>query len=379
MTHTPGPITVSPGDQGGPLTNGEIHTGEILRGDVDVWTFTATAGERIAVHIGQITETDDFRPWIRLWSPNGASLGDTAGVDADVIDDVVAPVTGTYLIQVASFDPGFDGTGTYRLTMTHTPGPISVSAGDEGGPLTNGAMHTGEILRGDVDVWTFTATAGERIAVHIGQVMDPLDFRPWIRLWSPNGASLGDTAGVDAAVIDDVVAPVTGTYLVLVASFDPSFDGTATYRLTMTHTPGPISVSAGDEGGPLTNGAMQTGEILEGDVDVWTFTAVAGDHVTLHLGQTSETDDFRPWIRLWAPNGASLGDIAGLDVADINNVLVPVTGTYLVLVGSFDAGFDGTGTYGLTLTGASGAALPAATASGAEQSPGDSGSPRRGR
>ncbi len=42
----------------------------------------------------------------------------------------------------------------------------------EGGPLTNGGMHTGEIVKGDLDVWTFTATAGDRIAVHIGEITD---------------------------------------------------------------------------------------------------------------------------------------------------------------------------------------------------------------
>ena len=45
------------------------------------------------------------------------------------IDGVVAPVTGTYLVLVASFDSGFDGTGTYRLTMTKTPGPDHRVAG----------------------------------------------------------------------------------------------------------------------------------------------------------------------------------------------------------------------------------------------------------
>ena len=213
------------------------------------------------MHIGETTDTDDFRPWIRLWSPTGSSLGDASNLDATVIDDIVAPATGTYLVLVGSFDSGVDGTGTYQLTMTHTPGPITVSPGDEGGPLANGAMHTGAISTGDLDVWTFTATAGERIAVHIGETTDTDDFRPWIRLWSPTGGSLGDAAGTDATVIDDVVAPATGTYLVLVASFDSGHDGTGTYRLTMTHTPGPITVSPGDEGGPLTSGATHTGEI----------------------------------------------------------------------------------------------------------------------
>ena len=59
----PGQPTVGlvddPGDQGGPMTNGAIHEGQILQGDVDVWTFTATAGERLSVHIGEITDTVD--------------------------------------------------------------------------------------------------------------------------------------------------------------------------------------------------------------------------------------------------------------------------------------------------------------------------------
>ena len=195
-------------------------------------------------------------------------------------------------------------------------------------------------------VWKFKATAGQRIAVHIGEIVDNNDFQPWIRLWAPNGASLGDTWGTDAASIDDVVAPVTGAYLVLVASADSGFDGTGTYRLTMTHTPGPITVSPGDQGGPLTNGALHSGEILQGDLDVWTITATAGTHITVNVHQTSETDDFQPWIRLWAPNGASLGDTWGTDSASIS-ATATVTGTYLVLVASADSGFDGTGTYSL--------------------------------
>ena len=333
------------------LINGALHTGSIsLPSQVATWTFNATAGDRIGVHIGEITDNNDFRPWIRLQAPDGTIIGNTSGVAAAVLDGIAAPQTGTYLVLVASFDSGFDGTGTYRLTMTHTPGPITVSPGDQGGPLTNGAMHTGEIVRGDLDVWTFNATAGDRIGVHIGEIVDNDDFRPWIRLWAPNGAVLANTSGTDAAVIDGVAAPVTGTYLVLVASFDSGFDGTGTYRLTMTHTPGPITVSPGDQGGPLTNGALHTGEIVKGDLDVWTFNATAGDRIDVHIGEIVDNDDFRPWIRLWAPDGAVLANTSGVAAAVIDGVAAPLTGTYFVLVASFDSGFDGTGTYRLTMT-----------------------------
>ncbi len=342
MTHTPGPIVVSAGDQGGALGNGSLASGEILEGDADVWTITATAGDRIGVHIGEVTDTGDFQPWIRLWGPNGQSLGNTWNVGAASIE-AVAPTSGSYLVVVASADPGVDGTGTYRLTTTRTPGPITVSPGDQGGALGNGSLASGEILEGDVDVWTITATAGDRIGVHVGEVTDTGDFQPWIRLWGPNGQSLGNTWNVSAASIE-AVAPTSGTYLVLVASADPGVDGTGTYRLTATHTPGPIVVSPGDQGGSLTSGVTQHGEILQGDLDVWTITATAGQHIAVSIAQASEIDDFQPWIRLWSPSGASVGNTWGATAATIS-ATAPVTGTYLIPVASADPGVNGTGTY----------------------------------
>src|SRR5262249_54844717 len=156
-------------DEGGPLTNGAMHTGTIDKGDLDVWTFDANAGDRIAVNIGEITDTSGyFAPWIRVWAPNGVSIGSSSGASATQLNDMVAPVAGTYLVLVASFDDWYGGSGTYGLTMTHTPGPITVSSGDQGGPLDNGGMQTGEIIKGDLDVWTFTANQGDRIGVQIG-------------------------------------------------------------------------------------------------------------------------------------------------------------------------------------------------------------------
>ena len=352
MSKTPGPIVVSGGDQGGPLTNGGTHTGQILQGDLDVWTFTAVAGERIAAHIGEITDLGGFSPWIRIWAPNNATLGSASGTDAAALTAIIAPVSGTYLILVASLDSGFDGTGTYRLSMTKTQGAITVPTGDQGGPISNGGLHTGSILQGDLDVWTFSATQGERIAVHIGQATETDDFRPWIRVWAPNGTALGWLSGTDAAALNDIIAPVSGTYLILVASEDSGFDGTGSYRLTMTKTRGLITVSTGDQGGAITSGATRAGEIIQGDLDVWTFTATAGQRIRLQINETTDTDDFRPWIRVWAPNGATLGSASGVSTAQIGGtagVVAPVSGTYLFLVGSFDSGFDGTGTYQLTL------------------------------
>ena len=138
---------------------------------------------------------------------------------------------------VSSFDSGFDATGTYQLTVAHTSGPISVAEGDERRrSLTNGGVASGAITRGDLDVLDdLRCCLSERISVDIAETSDTADFRPWrIRLWAPNGAVLGDTAGLAAATITTALAPLTGTYLVLVSSFDSRFGGTGTYQLVVS-------------------------------------------------------------------------------------------------------------------------------------------------
>jgi hypothetical protein len=120
----------------------------------------------------------------------------------------------------------------------------------------------------------------------------------------------------------------------------------------MTHTPGPISVAAGDEGGPLINGGVHPGTITPGDLDVWTITASAGNLLTVQISQTSELSDFTPWIRLWGPGGTTHGDTFGFDTATFTSAALPASGTYLILVASADSGLDGSGTYNLTVSGA---------------------------
>src|SRR5262245_37166945 len=84
-------------------------------GDADVRAGSSRSLPRVA-HRGQ--RTAGFRPWIRLWAPNGAVLGDTSGLAGATITNALAPATGTYLILVSSFDSFFDGAGTYQLVAT---------------------------------------------------------------------------------------------------------------------------------------------------------------------------------------------------------------------------------------------------------------------
>ena len=134
----PGAVTISPGDEGGAMTNGATHAGAIAVGDLDAWTFAAATGDAIMLSVGKATGSATFTPWIRLVAPNGVVVGNNWGASAGQVN-VNASVTGTYTVIVGSGDAARAGTGTYHLTLAKAPGAFTVSAGDEGGAMTNGA------------------------------------------------------------------------------------------------------------------------------------------------------------------------------------------------------------------------------------------------
>src|SRR5436309_962312 len=59
------------------LTNGGNHDGTIQLGDLDLWSFSANAGDRVVVRIGALTSTNNFDPWLRIYGPNGVLIADS--------------------------------------------------------------------------------------------------------------------------------------------------------------------------------------------------------------------------------------------------------------------------------------------------------------
>jgi lysophospholipase L1-like esterase len=354
LARAPSDFAVPSGDEGGTIANGSSRDGTIALGDLDLYKFEARAGEVLSLSIAETSETKaPFFPWIRLWAPNGREIGRATG-DLTAQINVAATLSGAYTVVVGSgtLTNNYTGTGTYRLTIANAAGPVTISAGDEGGALVNGANHEGKIPLGDLDVWTFQAAAGDGIAVSIGEVQQLTpNFYPWLRLRSPAGKELIYSLG-DLVAQVNAVAPVAGTYAVVVGSSMPSgyVGGTGTYRLTLVHSPEAFAIPAGDEGGELTRGATHAGTIHLGDLDPWTLRARAGETLTVDIKETSETKPgFYPWIRLRGPNGAQLGSSFADKSAQIK-VRVPTTGVYTVVVGTMTpAGMlAATGTYALT-------------------------------
>lgn len=239
LAQVPGTFVVPSGDDGGAMVNGENHAGRIHVGDLDQWTFVASSGDAISVSIGEVFETPGvdpgFTPWIRLLGPTGELIDSSSGALVGQINVANAAVSGTLTVIVSTNDPGHDGAGLYRLVLAKTPGTFVVPGGDQGGVMTNGTAHAGEIHLGDLDLWSFGAAAGVAVTVSIGEVLQMPDpgFTPWIRLRRPDGVLVGSSSGATTAQIN-MNTPVTGIYTVVVSTNDPGHDGVGLYQLTVS-------------------------------------------------------------------------------------------------------------------------------------------------
>jgi trimeric autotransporter adhesin len=346
LAKTRDPVAVSPGDEGGPLTNGASHAGVIETGDLDLWTFTAAAGDSIVIRMGEVNAGSTLVPFLRLYGPNGALLSSSyLATSAEV--STRATNSGTFLLVVGDAAGGYTGTGAYRLTLAKTSDPVVVSPGDEGGLLTNGVSHAGVIETGDLDLWTFTAAAGDSIVIHMGEVNAGSTLVPFLRLYGPNGALLDSSYLATAAEVS-TRATNSGTFLLVVGDAAGGYTGTGAYRLTLAKTSDPVVVSPGDEGGPLTNGVSHAGVIEPGDLDLWTFTAAAGDSIVIRMGEVNAGSTLVPFLRLYGPNGALL-DSSYLATAAEVSTRATNSGTFLLVVGDAAGGYTGTGAYRLTL------------------------------
>src|SRR3989441_1047843 len=219
------------------MTDGATNDGSIYQGDFHALTCAPSQGDYIALSVGTVTQTTaHFAPWIRLVSSTGALLGNSSTRSEERRVGEEGRSRGTPNHYNKSYFGGFyDGTGSYLLTLAQGPGAVVVSAGDEGGPMTDGATNAGSIYQGDFDTWTFTATQGDYIALSVGTVTQTTaHFAPWIRLVSSTGALLGNSSTHFFLMIRRPPRSTLFPYTTLFRSYFGGFyDGTGSYQLTL--------------------------------------------------------------------------------------------------------------------------------------------------
>ncbi|MDF7801598.1 pre-peptidase C-terminal domain-containing protein [Pontiellaceae bacterium B1224] len=334
-------FVVPVGDEGGGLANCENHFGVIGLADIDMWTFSADAGDSIRLRIAEVsTDLGAFSPWILLYGPDGSFIkNDTNSSDAEIVYS--ATTGGVYTVVVENYISG--GAGTYNLRYANVGKSFVVPAGDEGGALTNGANHVGIIDLADVDLWTFSADEGDSIILRAGEVSTELvSFSPWILLYGPDGSFINHSASSSDALISHSIT-TGGVYTVVVENYVSG--GAGTYNLRYANAGKAFVVPAGDEGGALTNGANHVGTTDLGDVDLWTFSADEGDSIMLRVGEVStELVSFSPWILLYGPDGSFITHSTSSTDTLISHSAT-AGGVYTLVIENYIAG--GAGTYNL--------------------------------
>lgn len=353
---------------------GPVITGTLAQGDCtspidgsfyDAYSFSGTAGQQVVINMS----STQFDTYLYLMQPNETTIGNATIQNDDISNtntnsriSVTLQSSGTYTILANSFDVGAVGTYSLSLTAGTTCTPTTTSIAPAAGSTvtTNGALANTDCTLDDgsfFDVFTFTGTAGQQVALQLNASFDTFLF-----LVAPDGDELarddnggGGTNSRIPAVSGIARLPQTGTYRVVVNSLNASVTGNYSLLLALdaTNCPStPINL------GQTVSGTLQAGDCrLPADsslIDVYTFNGTAGQ--TINVAMDSSALD--AYLFLLAPSGTELDEDdngSGGTNARIPsgkrafNGTLPSTGTYVIYANSATA--TGSGAYTLTVSG----------------------------
>jgi hypothetical protein len=225
-----GAIVVAPGDEGGTMINGGMHTGIVDLGDMDAWSFPAAAGDSVVVRMGEMVTNSTLSPYLRLYGPGGGQLAASSSAAATEVS-FRATNSGTFTFIAADGSSGFAGSGNYRLNLGKTGSAIVISPADEGGLMTGVESYAGNIDVGDLDVWAFNACAGDPIQLQMSELTIGSTLSPWLRLYGRDGVLLDTVTGSSFAQINRL-APASGTYVIVAADGSTGLSGSGAYTLS---------------------------------------------------------------------------------------------------------------------------------------------------
>lgn len=356
------PGTMSPNDgDGGTLTSGNRRTGTISLGDFDVYTVTAAVGDQLRVTLAEETDTA-FDPALFIYDPTGGFVEYEYSINA-ASASWTASTGGTYYIvaadEISEYNSDFDtdsDTGVYSITMARIPAVQTDDAG-EGGPITSGARRTGNLPVGDMDTFTFSASAGDYIILTVAETASATDagFEPSMLVYNPSGALVDFEYGLSAA--DAEFTAVAGTYFVVVTDYIEEYNSDydvggapGAYTFNMVRAPASQTDDTTD-GGAVTSGNRKYGTTTLGDLDVFTMTASTGDYLMFTTAETGGDTPYDPAMWVIGPTGSLIDfeySITGVDA----EFSAPASGTYYIVVGDYIEEYNGdydtdadTGTY----------------------------------
>ncbi|WP_265013614.1 PKD domain-containing protein, partial [Marinobacter halophilus] len=239
----------------GSLANGGLVTETISVGDVDSYTLSVEAGQFVTIHAVDIDDTA-FRPRIWLYAPDGSYLTYGQGTQVGKILNFQVPQTGTYTVLVEDWSSGGAATGNYELHFASAPDA------NEHGALIQGVAKTETITMGDLDSYTFEASAGSLVDLSLKDVNDTA-LRPIFYLYGPTGDYLTYRTGNEEAVLEGYQVGTTGTHTVVISDSSSGGASTGDYQILLGLEGGTSnSAPVAEAGAPIS---VAKGEVVDLD------------------------------------------------------------------------------------------------------------------
>lgn len=340
------------------LTSGDTVSDRLPVGEQRDWFFTSSGNQRVTISLN-----GDFDTFLYLLDSNGQEIAhddDGGGGTDSRINNFPLPMAGTYIVRVDSFNSLSGGDYELTATLSSTNAPPPTAPPPPSGNIRFGSTVNGELIAGQRGEWTFTGNANQRVTIALDA-----DFDAYLYLLNSAGTIIAqddDSGQGYNSLINGFSLPSAGTYTIQAASFGDIYSGAYTLSLgdaaslpaTATPTRTPTSIPPAQQGN-IAIGTTVNGNLPRATRQDWTFSATAGQSVTITL-TSSDFDSY-----LYLLNGARVeitrdDDSGGGYNSQIASFAIPSAGNYIIQVASY--GDRGGGAYALSL---SASAAPTAT------------------
>lgn len=350
-------------------------------GDVDFFSFQATAGQRVRIDIAAKTLTPPSAAdtVVALFDSGGRKLAendDRAAGQLDSLLEFTIPAAGRYAFSIRDFGNKGGPNFTYEATVSLTGGaPARVTESEPNNTLSQAQTVTPDVIivgrldpAGDVDIFAFTASAGQRVTVDITAraLTPPSEADTVVTLLDSTGTQLAENDDADGS-LDSFLAteiPRSGRYFVRIRNFSPKGGPAYTYEALLTLTgavppPGLVAESEPNntftQANAITPPTTVSGTIAPaGDVDFFAFEARRGQQVILDVDARSLTppSPLDSVVTLFDSRGQQLAENDDADGSTDSRLqfAIPADGRYFFRVRSFDGKGGPSYAYRVTVT-----------------------------
>lgn len=313
-----------------PLLFGQYHADTLVAsGEIDAYSFTAAANDRIFLRLG--STTSGLKPYVRLYDHNGTKICADYSYGSTVeLSSCPILMGGTYTLIVTSFSDS--ATGNYSFAFLRLNNPVNFA------PLNFGEPQAATLAgAAEIDTYTFAANQQDTIILRMGSSTNGL--KPQLRLYDANGVQVCSTYSYGrTGELGPCLLPSSGMYVALINAFSDT--ATGSYAVTLQRLNQPSQAV------PLFAGVTATGLItMPGAFSTFTITAALGD--VLYTRLSSPISGFHPYIRIFGNDGVKVCDSYGYGkIVDIPSCLLPRAGIYTIIASTLDSAL--TGAYALT-------------------------------